>query len=321
MRRALPAVLAFVLGAPLVADQGGGGQFALGVLRRDGVAIPFASYDGRRFRATWPRDLRLVELPISIESIDRGWWGNVPPPQSMTLWADGKAAGELKLVSTAFVQFRCDRRIGLRTNYHPAVLPPPPTEQPFPKDGLLVTGSQRIDTVETVAKDSPEVLEAAEAIAHEFNDEENFAAGTFTNWRHPLSRDQRRKVPIEVEALYKAPMDEPGWTAYYVEAVRRYEPRPEDEGCGLLTSARGWLRKGPKGRREVTLGAQITYCDRHGVSFMLPLGLIKLPSGTHWIYQLAGYYSESYLIAKPKPGEAERILAYSAMACPVWMMW
>ncbi len=324
MRRVLPIVLALVFATPLLAEQPAGapgGPFVLGVLRRDGVAIPFATFDGRRFRATWPRELRLVELPISIENIDRDWWGTVPPPQSMTLWADGKAAGDLKLLATAFINFRCDRRLGLRTNYHPAVLPPPASEQPFPKDGLLITGSQRIDAVETVAKDSPEFAEAAAAIADKFNSEENYATTTFTNWRHPVPKDERRKLPIEVEALYKAPMDEPGWTAYYVEAVRRYEPRPEDDDeCGLLTSARGWLRKGPKGRREVTLGAQITYCDRHGVSFMLPLGLLKLPSGTHWIYQLAGYYSESYLIAKPKPGEAERILAYPAMSCPIWMM-
>lgn len=327
MTRLLPVLLALLAAVPLTADQRRGGSgggspsepFALGILRRDGIVIPFAQYDGRRWRSNWPGDLRYIELPISVENIDREWWGGMTPPRTMTLWADGKPAGDLKLTSFSFVQFRCDRRLGLRTNYHPAILPPRPTEQPFPKDGLVVAGSQRIDPIETVAKGSPEFAEVAETIREEFNDEENFAAGQFTNWRHPLSREQRRGMPIEVEALYRAPMDEPGWTAYYVEAVRRYQPRPEDEDCGLLTSSRGWLRKGPKGKNEITLGSQITYCDRNGVAFMLPLGLVKTGSGTHWIYQLAGYNSESYLIAKPTSRNAERVLAYSAMSCPVWM--
>lgn len=327
MTRAL-AVLLAVLAVPIAADQRGraggdtpGGSFVLAVLRRDGAAIPFAAYDGRKWRGGWPSDLRNMELPISLSATDRDWWGGQPQPETMRLWADGKAAGDLKLQSLSFLQSRCDRRLVVRTNYHPAVLPPPPGEQPFPKDGLLVSGTQRIDAIETVASDSPEIKEAAEAILKEFNDEETHAAGQFTDWRHPVLREQRNARPIHIERLYRAPMGEPGWTAYYVEAVRRYEPRDEDDDCGLLTSARGWLRKGPGGKKEVTLGAQITFCDRHGVSFMLPLGLVKAASGTYWVYQLAGYYSELYLIAKPTPRTTERILAYSMMACPPWMMW
>jgi hypothetical protein len=323
-RAALLLLAASVLIVPVLAQEttgthvsGSAGPFTLGVLRRDGIVVPFAAYDGRRWQGPWPADLAYRELPISFESIDRDWWGRVPPPQSMTLWADGKPRGDLKLLAPVFLRLPCTRRIGVSTNYHPAEVPPAPTVQPFPKDGLVVSGGQTIGVIETVPEGAPERLVIAKAVAEELGKEEDVASRQFINWRHPFSRAERRKFPIEVEALYRAPMDEPGWTAHYVELVRRYPPGPDDDDCGLLTSARGWVRTGPKGQTRVALGSQISYCDRYGISFMLPLGLIKVSSGTYWIYQVAGYEQESYMISKPTARTEERILAYPAVACPV----
>jgi hypothetical protein len=191
-------------------------------------------------------------------------------------------------------------------------------EQPYPKDGLVISSGQPIDPIETVAEDSPVRKTLALEIVEEFDRQEHRAAGEFMRWQHPVRRQDRRKTPIEVEALYRAPMDDAGWTAYYVEAVRRYPPGPDDAGCGLLTSVRGWLREGPKGERESELSAQISYCDRYGVTFMLPLGLLKLRSGTYWVYQIAGYEREAYLIARPTRRSVERALSYPAVVCPFW---
>jgi hypothetical protein len=327
MKRASLLLLAGVAAivGPVLAQGGGEGAgagsnapFVLGVLRRDGIVLPFASYDGRRWQAPWPGDPKFAELPISLESIDRDWWGRAAPPQSMTLWADGKPRGDLKLVAPVIVRLPCGTRLGLSTNYHPAVVPPSPMEQPFPKDGLVISGPQTIETIEMVPDDSPVKKMVAGSIVEEFDREENRAASEFMRWEHPVRRQDRRKIPIDVETLYRAPTADAGWTAYYVEAVRRYEPGPGEEGCGLLTSVRGWLRDGPKGEREAELSAQITYCDRYGVTFMLPLGLIKLATGNYWVYQVAGYEREAYLISKPTRRSNERILSYPAVVCPFW---
>lgn len=329
MTRAVPAALVLLLLTvpPSVLDAQRGGQpapeststpFTLGVLRRDGLMIPFASFTGRRWIAPWPAELAYLELPISLESIDPDWWGRgITPPRTMTLWADGKPRGDLTLGAPAFINLRCTRRIGLRTNYHAAEVPPPPTEQPYPKDGLVVAGTQQIDVIELVAKEDPEVREIAQVIVKEFNDEESYASGSFTNWRHPVPKADRAKLPIEIESLYRAPMDAAGWTAYYVEAVKKYPPgKTETDGCGLLTTARGFVRVGPKGERRMQLGAQITYCDRYGLSYMLPLGLVRAGGGNYWVYQNAGYLSESYAIVWPTPGSVERVIGYPAVFCP-----
>jgi len=110
-------------------------------------------------------------------------------------------------------------------------------------------------------------------------------------------------------------MDEPGWTAYYIEAVKRYEPEPEDEGCGLVTSASGWMVVAPDGKRSATLAARVTYCDRRDVAYMLPLGLVPVQGRSYWAFQLSGYGREGYLVVRPTPKRIESDVKYSAGVC------
>ena len=96
-RAALLLLGATTIAVPMLAqgrDAAGGAPFSVGVLRQDGIVIPFAAYDGRRWEAPWPADLSMREMPISFDSIDREWWGRAEPPRSMTLWADGKPRGD-----------------------------------------------------------------------------------------------------------------------------------------------------------------------------------------------------------------------------------
>ena len=289
--------------------------FTLGILRRDGIIIPFAAHDGLKWSVPWPLDIRNVELPISVDGIDPKWWGPVPPPKTMTLWADGKSRGELTLLAPAPVQFPCARRIGVRTNYVSALLPPAPTEQPFPKDGLVVSGKHTIHAIARIAHNTPDMQAIGKGLYPAFDQVETDAALSFKDWVHPVPSVDRTKTSIVMEAAYTAPMDVKGWRAIYVEASRRYPPRPEDEGCGLVTSVRGWLRLNPQGRYRYELVAEITHCNREGVGFMLPLGLIRAWNRTHWVYQIAGYEREVYVVAVPTPFGVERVAAYSAALC------
>ncbi len=76
----------------------------------------------------------------------------------------------------------------------------------------------------------------------DFNREESRASAVFTAWRHPLKADDRKKVPVTLEAIYRAPTDDPEWTAYFIEAIREYPPGPkETDGCGLATYVSGWV--------------------------------------------------------------------------------
>ena len=290
--------------------------FVLGVLRRDGIVNPFAAFDGKRWTAPWPSGVQFLELPISIESVPPKWWGKAGAISQMTAWVDGVNRGTLHLVRPAMVRLMCDLRLGLISDYRSPQPAPPPGVQPYPKDGLAVSGDQRIEPIQVLSSTSSEWPGAAVQLLDAFDKAEQAAVSGFLDWKHPVRRADRAKVPVEMEAMYRAPMDQPGWVAYYVEAIKRYPPGPDDGDCGLITSAGGWVVIGPDGKRSTKLFARVTYCDRRGVTYMLPLGLIKAQGLTYWAYQLSGYGREGYGIIRPTPKELVPEMVYSAGSCP-----
>lgn len=210
----------------------------------------------------------------------------------------------------------CTARMALRSDYKAREPIPPSREQPFPKDGLLVSGGQTVLPLPAIPRSSTEWSSSAVVLLPEFNKVEDAAIASFTAWRHPFSRIQRARLPIEIEALYRVPMDEEGWAAYYIEAVRKYPPGPDDNGCGLVTFANGWIRLGPKGRPLFDVGARVSYCDRKGAGYMLPFGVLTLEQKAFWVYQMSGYDREWFVVARPTPRAVELHVEYPAGLCP-----
>ncbi len=262
-------------------DAAGTAPFLVAALRRDGIVIPFAAFDGKNWKAPWPEEIAAKDVPADLESIPREWWGKTGPLAQLAAWANGVSRGviRLHLGKPARLALMCDARVGL-------------------------------------ASESPEWAAATREMTVDFDEAEERAARTFTAWLHPFSNVARRRYPPRIEAMYGAPMDEAGWTAYYLEAVREYPPGPGDLGCGLVTSANGWMAVGPNGKRSFDLRARITYCDREGVRYMLPLGLIKAGERNYWAYQMSGFGREAYLIVRPRPKEIVSEVQYSAGLCP-----
>ena len=76
-------------------------RFALGVLRRDGILIPFAAYDDGDWSVPWPNSPRRIARPISLDDVPQKWWGPQEPEAPWRAWVDdhelvmGTALGEL----------------------------------------------------------------------------------------------------------------------------------------------------------------------------------------------------------------------------------
>lgn len=290
--------------------------FVVGVLRRDGIVTPFAVFDGKRWTSPWPTDLRSLELPFDIETVPRKWWGKAGPVSRMTAWVEGVKGATLQLAQPSIVSLMCASRIGLSSDYRSPQPVPARTERPYPKDGLAVSGDQHVEPIEVMSPASSVWTQTAAVLLEAFDDAEQRAVDGFGDWKHPVRRTERRKVAVELEAMYRAPMDQDGWVAYYVEAIKRYPPGPDDDDCGLMTSAGGWVVVGPDGKRSAKLTARVTYCDRRGVTYMLPLGLIKAQGNAYWAYQLSGYGREGYAILRPTPKELTPEVLYPAGSCP-----
>ena len=298
------------------AGRNGPAAFTIGALRRDGIITPFAVFDGKRWSSPWPTELggdaRHVKTGIPPQ-----WWGKTGPLTQMTAWIDGINRGVVHIARPVLLRVMCEWRMGLASDYQSSESPPAPDVQPYPKDGLAVSGTQPVEPIEILSANSAEWGSTATFIKEEFDRAEEEASRVYTAWKNPVSRGVRRSTPVELEAMYRAPMDEPGWVAYFVEGVKRYPPGPEDKGCGLVTSAAGWMFIGPNGKRTVKLHGNVTYCDRRGVTYMLPLGLIKAHDKSYWAFQLSGYGREGYMVVRPAPKRADTMTHYSAAFCPV----
>ncbi|HVL69985.1 MAG TPA: hypothetical protein VM364_22190 [Vicinamibacterales bacterium] len=292
------------------------GAMTLAVLRRDGIVMPFAAFDGRRWRAPWPAGISSQELPISIRDVPRQWWGGTPLPERMTLWTNGARAGEVALQGVTTLPLMCEPRIALRSDYTSPAPLPPPFERPYPKDGLLVHGDATVHPIASVQKDSPDWQRMPAVIADEFNRAETRAATQFTRWIHPVPAERRRLRPIAVEAMYRTPGESPDSMTWFVEAVREYPPGPDEtDGCGLVTYGHGWVFSDAKKRLTVRLSARVTYCDRKDVAYVLPFGYVQANDRIYWVYQYSGHDEELYEVARPTPREIEYPVVYRAGVC------
>jgi hypothetical protein len=287
----------------------------LAVLNRDALAIPFAAFNGKRWVAPWPQSLR-GELPMTLDDVDRDWWGTGAPPQRFAVWWNGQKTGDTSITALAQVRVLCSARLGVRTDYKPKELAPPRLRQPYPKDGLLVSNDVPVGRIESVERDSAEWGRTLALIKGEFDKMEKRAIGSFDGWRHPVEERQRKATPITIEAMYRTPSDEQGWVTYFVESVRQYPPRLRDAGCGLATTGQGWVHFGPNGKSHVELTSRVTYCDRKGVGFMLPFGTIRVDDRTYWVYQYSGYDDEFYQVVRPEPDAVKVVAGYHAGSCP-----
>ena len=290
-------------------------SFLVAVLNRDGLALPFAAFNGKRWLSPWPDQPR-NEMPITLGDVESDWWGIGAPPGRMALWRDAEKVGDASFAALAQVKVLCSTRLGLRTDYTSRELAPPRLRQPYPKDGVLISGNVTVGRIDVLDPKAPERARALTLIAEEFDKMEKRAIKSFDSWDHPFSDEARKKVPITVEAMYRAPSDEPGWTTYFVEAVRQFPARLRDSGCGLATTGQGWLHLGPEGKKHVELASRVTYCDRKGVGFMLPFGTVRAGGKTYWIYQYSGYDAEFYQVVRPEPDDVKVLVGYHAGSCP-----
>ena len=290
-------------------------------MRRDGVFVPFAAFDGD-WSAPWPATVDNIELPIALDAVPRKWWGGELPAR----WTFFPARGfsptptPLSVSGPVLVMAGVERRLGVRSDYRSPDPAPPPFELPYPKEGLAIAGDLTPERISPVSNQSPTWRTMPESILDDIEEAESKTIAALrqsARWVHPHSRETRHKVKVELEAWYTSMLEQPGFAISYIEAVKKYPALPEDEGCGLETFITGWLHVNsriPKPKAELT--ARITFCDRVGASYMLPLGRVRVKNRTHWIFQLSSWEREWYVVAEATPGRVRYVVEYNGGGRP-----
>jgi hypothetical protein len=283
-----------------------GDSSTFAVLRRDGVIVPFASYDEGRWLNRWPEPGRRLEIPISLEATPKSWWLRDRPVASWTAWP---VQGESRVVhvrNPVNLTVECQRHIGLQTDYSSTAPPVPRDMQPHPKDGLATAGDVAVDPVEVLTASSPEWPRVLEAIKEPFTAAENKLLSRTSGARFTVPGPQSRaQFPLEIEVLFRSPGTKPGTHVLYFEAVRRYSRRPPSSAIVSVVPDRrplaygaGWIVIGASGdiAPQEPLTVELSDNEREDLLYAMPLGSFRLGDHRYWAVQRAGWGYERYEI-------------------------
>jgi hypothetical protein len=307
-RAFLAAGVLVAVGAALVAAPRT--VFGVGVLRRDGIIIPFAAFDGKRWRNAWPPPSLELTIPIDVRGIPSRWWGPTPPLDQWQAWTSAPPQ-QLRVTQPDWIEVHCVRQIGLRTDYRPAEAAPPRATQPYPKDGLVVSPPQPVERITIVRPESEEARGLSNAVQEAFNKAER---ATEEAWGHPVSRRAREGREPDLDAVY-AFGDYP--RIYYVEAIRRYRILGQTaDDCEAVGFGTGWFTKEDYNVTPLQMTVDLLRCDRRGANYMLPLGAMRIERALYWLVQFAGWNNERYVVVEIKPKAVEAVVSTWGGSCP-----
>jgi hypothetical protein len=305
--RALAAVAVAAATVALAADART--AFAVGVLRRDGIVLPFAVFDGKHWTAPWPPPDRDLTVPIDLRAVPRRWWGVRAPLERWDLVVQS-GTQTVRVVQPDWVDVHCARYVGLRTDYQPPAPAPPPSEQPYPKDGLAISPPHDVERVEIVAPDANELRALLLLLQTSFNEAERQVEN---HYGHPITRRAREGLMPTIEAAY-AYGDTP--RIYYIEATRHYRRLGQGSGeCTGIGSGTGWFVRDAAGARMLTMAVDLLNCEREAASYMLPLGVIRADKRIYWLAQFSGWDHERYVVLEVKKNAVEVIVNRWGGAC------
>ncbi len=293
----------------LIAAAPRSGAFGIGVLRRDGIVVPFAEFDGQKWRARWPEPKAQVEVPIQLDDVPSRWWGASGPAATWQIWVSGRQPQTVHVTRPDVFPVRCTRQIGLRTDYTPREMPPPLQTQPYPKDGLAVAPPRAIETIDIVPPAS-----APPAVAEAFDQQEKVVLARAR--ADGVRLTEALQVGPQIEAVY-AVGDPSGTRVYYFELSKRYRDARDPSGeCPAVVFAGGWfVREGSTELRKLKLDADLVGCERSGLTYMLPLGAVHLQDRLYWIAQWSGWDYEEYSVVEIKPRTVEDVIRVWGGGC------
>jgi hypothetical protein len=199
--------------------------FTLAVVRRDAIAIPFATYDGKRWKDAWPGPESRVTAPISLSDIPKRWWTGREPVMKWTFWPIHGRPTTIETKGTTWFPTHCHQSLGLRTSYATLAPVPPPSVQPYPKDGLAVAGDATIVPIEILNPITSTVARELErTLAEPIFSEENKLVKSYErrSWSHGYTEEERRATPVRIEALYHVAHGLGDRDVYYFEGVKHY---------------------------------------------------------------------------------------------------
>ena len=284
--------------------------FGVGVLRRDGIVIPFATYNGKSWETKWPTPRLDLVVPVDLRAVPSSWWGPTQALRAWDAWIGRTTPQPLEVTQLDWVDVHCVRQVGLKTTYRSDKPVPAPAIQPYPKDGFAVSPPQAVEPIELLSPSDREVQAIAADFRVAFNKAEREVE---IHYGHSVVRRAREGVAPEIEAVY-AYGHEP--RVYYIEATRAYRKLGQSAGeCSEVAFGTGWLSRERDTTRSLATVLDLLRCDRYGASYMFPFGVMRLAGKLFWLAQFSGWDRERYVVIEVKPKAVEARINVFGGAC------
>jgi hypothetical protein len=296
-----------------------GVTFTLGVLRRDGIVIPFAAWNGSRWVNRWPAPGRREDIPITVAGSPKAWWLNDRPVGYWTAWPLRGDSQVVYVKNPINLTAECQPQIGLQTSYVSIEAPALARTQPYPKDGLATAGDILVEPVAILDAKSAEWSRVSADVAAKINaTEKKLLASERTTLR--FSDAERAKLPFTLEVLFRSAGPTPGTTVLYFEGVKRYSRTPESLRPYFVTAeplmyAAGWIVLDPAAPPRISESLTISDSRREGLLYTMGLGAFRVGGTLYWAVQRSGWGFERFDVVEIAEPEVKTAFSTAGGTC------
>ena len=299
---ALACAMAFRL--PLTA-QGQRAPFVVGVWGQDDAIIPFADFDGHRWRSSWPSAVDQDPEAIPLQRIPARWWGRSTFQTSWELLEPTGARRGVRIVATGPTGLGsgCSRTLGLRTDapatyQYGEVLASSRSGVVEPIDQLTSNAAHW----RTVSRQLSDIYRRYEPAAWQ-SMSEDFRP----NLSAPLSAPR-------LDAAYRF-MDDLGEYTYF-ESSREYQRRADQSGeeHSFIT---GWMWRASATSpfQLVTVRPATQDADGKGPESLRPLGVFRHGTRRYWFGSLSSYAYSGMTVMDVRRGGITQVLLVDYPGC------
>jgi hypothetical protein len=279
--------------------------FLAGMLRSDGIIIPFACHDGSRWETPWPEADAAIDTSLhALNALPKAWFAPLAAvPREWYIRTSNGGFRAVEAIRAVTVQSRCSTVIGLESSFisgktgipaapQPGAIPNRQADPGVSKGGIALSRNIQTRSVVSVGKESAEWRTLFAAIRNEFAQAEEKRG-------HPLPKETREREELVILSLHRGVPEPDGSVVCRFEAARNYVasallPGTSPAGCARFS---GWIRLDRTGSpsfiaKEFSLDRFVAPLE----PVFLPVGIISLGGNSFWVAEERNRGSESYFI-------------------------
>ena len=281
MTRRAVLILLLAITSPLLSKaQNETLPFVVGVRGQGDAVIPFADFDGQRWRSSWPAAVDTAPEPRPLERVPSSWWG---ASTFQPIWEIVEPTGRRRPIQITRIEetslgSSCSVNLGLKTDA--------PANTYQHGTVLAVNRAGAIEPIETLTSKTSDWANVSAVLPGLYRVHDGAA------WRDVQESDRPDlKAPLSkptLEALF-AWMDTSGQYLYF-ESSREFSPG-RDRFEYERTFITGWLwrRTSVSPLQAITVQATTRDVDGKGSRSFRPLGVVHSGSRLFWLGSLSSY--------------------------------